>query len=465
MFKRIRSGLAICAPLSLLALQFDSHAAQAAIQSAEAWKSDAPRASEAEALQTDTLTTSAAADTRPVTQDQFKELLRIYKRQVDRFDKLEKKVNSKSGAKPSADSSDGAIDLENLSSAGIGEAPVQTGGGSHGRSGVSTPGFKVYFDLNLIARPGIENFSFDTYHSFLFFELQPTPDIQFSFDVNPSPRYYELDYQVTKKLQLRAGKIWIPFDDMSPHNIFGGRVNVSRLQAQSNAPAFLPDLWTDLGLGFRYALVDTSKFALNVYGYVVNGFREGGVDPKTNGSPYPKFSDLPSAADNNRDKAVGGRVHMLVAGKLGLGLSYYTGRWSNDTGTSAVFDAQRLSILGIDGQIRIKSTEFRVGVATMALDLPTNEVANRGGAYVELGQKFGKTNDWKALARAGLTQLDDRVLDNNPLVALGDEQIVGGTLLWKPGLIQYSIEYNRDLGYAPSKKNYSYTAARIVMAF
>jgi hypothetical protein len=411
----------------------------------------------------------AAADDRPVTQDQFKELIRIYKSQIQRFDKLEKKVNKlPAGAGKAAEPpSDGTIDLESLSSAGIAEAPVQTAGSNnfHGHGGGAIPGFKVYFDLDLISRPGVENLSFDNYHSFLFFELAPTADIQFSFDVNPSPRYYELDYQVTQKLQLRAGKIWIPFDDMSPHNIFGGRVNVTRLEAESNAPAFLPDLWTDLGVGFKYSLIDTSKFSLDVFGYVVNGFREGGRDPKGTSAIYPSFADLPTAADNNRDKALGGRVHMLVAGKVGLGVSYYTCRWNADTGTSAQYDSQRLSILGVDGQIRIRSTEFRVGLATMSVGLPTDEVANRGGAYLELGQKFGSENTWKALVRAGLTQLDDRVLDNNAAVSLGDEEIVGGTLLWKPGLIQYSIEYNRDLEQSPAKKGYSYGAARIVMAF
>lgn len=419
----------------------------------------------AQAAERDTLESSAAApaaDNRPVSQEQFKELLRIYKRTVERFDKLESKVNS--GAKGGAD--DGAVDLGSLTSAGVGQAPVQTGSSTtnpHAGAGAA-PDFKVYFDLNFISRPGVENLSFDTFHSFLFFEIMPTPDIQFSFDVSPSPRYYELDYQVLPKLQLRAGKIWIPFDDMSPHNIFGGRVNVTRLTAQSSAPAFLPDLWTDLGVGFKVSAIDRPKFSLDLYGYMVNGFRSGGSDPVTPGSPYPSFADLPTAADNNRDKAFGGRAHMLIAQKVGLGVSYYNGRWNADTGTSAG-ESRRLSILGLDGQIRIKSTEFRVGVATMAAALPTNATVNRGGAYVELGQKFGKNNEWKLLGRAGLTQLDDRVTDTNPAVALGDMQIVGGTVLWKPSLIQYSVEYSRDLAKAPSKLNYSYFCGRIVMAF
>ena len=437
-------------------------AGAALLSAPAAFSADAPAKPDA-----DTLETSAAApvDNRPVTQEQFKELLRVYKRTVDRFDKIETKVNNL----PAGGGNGEAVDLGNLSSAGVGQAPVSTGSASsQGHSGAGAmPDFKVYFDLDFIIRPGVENLSFDNYHSFLFFEILPTPDIQFSFDVSPSPHYYELDYQVTPRLQLRAGKIWIPFDDMSPHNIFGGRVNVSRLYAETGAPAFLPDLWTDLGVGFKYNIIDKPKFSMELYGYIVNGFRDGGKDPVNPGSPYPSFADLPTAADNNRDKALGGRLHMLIAQKVGLGISYYNCRWNSDTGPNATAypGSLRLSIFGVDGQIRIKNTEFRAGVASMTMDLPVGGPANRGGAYVELGQKFGKENAWKLMGRAGTAQLDDRVTDTNGQVDLGDEEIVGATLLWKPSLIQYSVEYNRDLEISPAKTNYSYFAARIVMAF
>ena len=222
-----------------------------------------------------------------------------------------------------------------------------------------------------------------------------------------------------------------------------------------------------MGVGFKYNLIDHPKFSMELYGYVVNGFRDGGKDPVTPGSPYPSFAELPTGADNNRDKALGARAHMLIAQRVGLGVSYYTCRWNGDTGLGVTTNPNplRLTIIGLDGQIRIKSTEFRLGVATMTMQLPTAGPANRGGAYVELGQKFGKNNDWKLMGRAGTAQLDDRVTDTNGQVALGDEEIVGGTLLWKPSLIQYSIEYNRDLEISPAKTNYSYFAARLVMAF
>ena len=47
---------------------------------------------------------------------------------------------------------------------------------------------------------------------------------------------------------------------------------------------------------------------------------------------------------------------------------------------------------------------------------------------------------------------------------LTDQTLVGGTLLWRPDLIEYSIEYSRDLKEIPGKPNYSYAAARVIVA-
>ncbi len=64
---------------------------------------------------------------------------------------------------------------------------------SYGRSdsaGSTAFNFKVYFDLNLVSRPGVADLTFDNYHAFLFFEGTPMPEIQFNFDVSSSPRFY-----------------------------------------------------------------------------------------------------------------------------------------------------------------------------------------------------------------------------------------------------------------------------------
>lgn len=355
-------------------------------------------------------------------------------------------------------SDDAAVDLGALDAAppaasphGHGHGHASTGGHGHG-SGLAMPTFKTYFDFALYAMPGVHDLTFNSFHTMLFFEIIPTPDLQFTFDISSSPRFFELDYKLTERLTLRMGKIWIPFDDLIPHNIFGGRVNVSKL---SPGAAFLPDIFTDLGAAVKYQIVDSMNFGLEGHLYAVNGFRSGGTDlrdPNATAEDYPSFSDAPIGADNNRNKAIGGRLHALLWRKVGLGFSYYTGRWSSTSQS-----AYGLNMLGVDTQLRFGGTQFRAGLATMSVDIPADTV-NRGGLYVEVGQRFGPRDQFKILGRGGMVQLDDRVID------VTDQTIIGGALLYQPGMIQFSAEYSRDINDVAVKKNRTLSVLRVVVA-
>jgi hypothetical protein len=404
---------------------------------------------------------SVVNDRMPVNQEQFRQAILVLKRTVERLDRAEGEVARLKAQGPAASSD--TIDLSNMGSTPQSSVPAK--GGFHGTS-VAAPTFKVYFDFDVVSRPGQEPFSFKNYHSYLFFELIPTPTIQFSFDVEPSPKYYELDLQATPKLQVRIGKIWIPFDDLSPHNIFGGRVNTSYLATNTLGNVFLPDIWADLGVGIKYNLIDTRLLSVDLHLYVVNGFGSGGNDPFGSASaPYPNFAvtgQLAGTPDNNSDKAIGGRVHATFLSGLSLGASFYTGRWTNDTGPSAE-PSERVNILGLDAQLRINRAELRTGLAYMNCGLvPGTDTTgatsfSRAGAYVEGGLKFGPKQDWKVLARTGDVQLDSR--GDLP----SDQIIAGGTLLYKPGLIEYSVEFSHDLLDRPGKLSYNYFAGRVIV--
>jgi hypothetical protein len=316
---------------------------------------------------------------------------------------------------------------------------------------------KVYFDLNLYSRPGITDLSFENFHSFLFFEATPLKDVTFTFDVEQSPRFYEIDYQITPTLQLRAGKIWVPFDDTTPHNIYGGRVNVSKLSLQvPNGVQFLPDLWTDLGVGIKWQIRDTKNLNLVADLYTVNGFQNGGKDPTGATTPYPSFNDSAlSATDNNIDKSIGARLHGIFWNRLGVGGSIFTGRWSDKSSPS-----YRLTITGFDAQYRLPpGTEFRLGIATMKIDLPTNGPVLRAGSYGEIGQYLTRNHLWKLLIRGGTLQTDDRVYDAN------DQRLVGLTIIRRIGIVQLSLEHSNDIQKVVGKNNYSFTNLRAVFAF
>lgn len=404
----------------------------------------------------------ASAPAMAAPQKSQAQVLNEYVRRLwQKVDSLEKKQRALESRQSSGggSSAGGEVNLDALPEAKQDNARP-TNALHHGRLSTVEPGFKVFFDLNLVSRPNVANFTFANYHTIFLFEMLPNADLQFSFDIAMSggtgPRFYELDYQVSPKVQVRAGKIWIPFDDMAPHNIFGGRVNVSTLNP--GQAAFLPDLWTDLGVGVKFVPIDTKALRLTTHAYVVNGFQSGGTDPLGVDTLYPSFSNTSSvntliAADQNRNKAIGGRAHALFAGYLGLGASFYTGRWTPETSIS-----KGLTIIGVDGQLRIGPTEIRAGLASMSLGLPSGDSVGRGGYYGEIGSKFGGDQKWKGLIRMGNIQLDNRAID------VTDQQLVGATLLWKPGLIEYSLQHSRDLKDVPGKLGTTYTALRMVVA-
>ncbi|RYZ80284.1 MAG: hypothetical protein EOP04_26170 [Proteobacteria bacterium] len=300
-------------------------------------------------------------------------------------------------------------------------------------------------------------------------EYTPTPEFTFMAEVSSSPRFYEVAYQISPKIQVRWGKVWIPFDDLSPHNIFGGRVNTSKLAYQPNL-MLLPDIWADLGVVGKFRLMENNKNTVDAHLYVVNGFQQTtdstGAVIQT-GSIYPNFASTTGGAlgDNNSQKDFGGRLQYKYGQSFSLGGSYYKGTYTDRSYPStSVADKKMhgLSILGLDVQFRpTNMTEVRAGYVTMSVDLKSTDTvtkAKRGGTYVELGQKFGADRTWKALIRGGQVQADDRV------ATAGDLSIVGITLLKMVGPLQFSIEYNKDSKQAAGKSAMTYGAFRIVTA-
>ena len=216
----------------------------------------------------------------------------------------------------------GAVDLDALNSDSGGDKKGV--GESHAVSAAASgPVFKILFDLLLDYRPGISPLMFDNYHSFVLADVFPRPDLHFMFEVNPAPRFYELDYQATSRLTIRGGRIFIPFDELDPHNSFGGRYNTS-LVAQPGGAAFLPDIWADYGLGLKYQIADSKELSLVTDFYVTNGFGSGGTDPYPGSSVkyYPSFSNIlgaPGSPSTTNDKAFGARLHANILGTLGVG--------------------------------------------------------------------------------------------------------------------------------------------------
>ena len=332
------------------------------------------------------------------------------------------------------------------------------------------PHFQFYYDFVLRSWKGNaseSDFGFDSYHQRLLVEFTPNPDLMFLADLLRQ-NYFEVDYMLSSKVQARWGRIWIPFDDMSPHNMFGGRINTSDFR-QGNETAFLPDIWADLGVGVKITLADSSGYSSELHAYVVNGFQQNssggspvdGEGASGTNAPYPTFDGTTGGSgDNNNDKAIGARWHSVFGRRFGLGVSAYRDVYTNKN----VEKKLGISMLGLDIQLRpTATTQIRMGYTTANVSLDETKSSRgsymRGGTYVELGQRFGMDDRWKFLVRAGSSQNDNRVVD------ISDKTIVGATLLKNFGSVEAQINYFRDLHQVSTKVAYNYGEFRVVTAF
>jgi len=333
------------------------------------------------------------------------------------------------------------------------------------------PVFKAYFDLLLLARPRVKDFTFTTLHTLLLVDFIPNDKLEFGFEVEGF-RYYELKWKINEKLRLKIGKIWIPFGDMNPHNTFGGFINNSETMTPTadGGQRFLPDIWADLGVGATYTLFEKNGFQLIGDIYLVNGFGQTTDVDDVNGAvgaPYPSFAEPGGrlATDNNKDKAVGARLYGLINRNITLGVSFYTGVYSNQepADPSLVPDSLKLTMLGINALWRInRKFEVRMGYITMNVDLQNfNDVAQfakRNAVYGEV--KYNINDRWSVLARGGGINNDDRVDDPN------DKTIVGAKVIWNVDtMIQLSLEHHKDIRDVTGvdKYNRDYTALRFVV--
>ncbi|MBI1859946.1 MAG: hypothetical protein HYR96_03390 [Deltaproteobacteria bacterium] len=329
--------------------------------------------------------------------------------------------------------------------------------GIHPQTALAKPNFMALFDLLLTYQPkNTPSLTFQNDHSLLLLKINPTTNLEFAFEVSPNPRFFELDYDLYPGLEFRVGRIWIPFDEDNAHKYYGGRPILVAL-LQPNASTFLPEIWTDMGVGVKVSLLSIEGTEVALHGYVVNGFGDlssgdPNPDATVRGQSYPDFSSIQSS-DNNDNKAVGGRIAISVRDLLSFGASVYRGSYPN-RGTSQAF----LNLFGLDGKVRLGALELRGGNIYGEVELVGSQVAGfrRGGYYGEIGLWV---NQWKVALRGGQAQQDSRFL------AVTDQTIGGAIVSYHPGALHFSVEYSRDFEAREGKTNTDYAAVRMSAHF
>ncbi len=159
--------------------------------------------------------------------------------------------------------------------------------------------FDVNFEMqNPMEDENLRQSSIRNYHKFLFLKVTPTDKITLDAEVLDLS-YYEIAYALTSRLNLRAGKIWVPFGATPFHHYYGGR------QGDPFTGLLLPNVWSEFGGSINGQLFSGDNMALAGDLFAIRGFQNqlGEVISFTNGGADDVF-------------AYGGRAHLSIGTRI-----------------------------------------------------------------------------------------------------------------------------------------------------
>lgn len=216
---------------------------------------------------------------------------------------------------------------------------------------------------------------------------------------------------------LRFGRILVPMGSYTVHPIYGGSVK--------NADLLLHQFWSDYGASLKASF----GHALEAEIFAVNG-------TEVWGDSTIKLKAM--LEDNNRTKAVGGRVRFATQGGLMLFASYMhdatTSMELGDRGDSAF--AIGLDLVGLDASLRTGPVTWKAGVLSGWVKSDGFTDYRMAGWYAE--SKFRFAEQWAVRLRGGQVDPDDRIEDGN------DQGNVNLSLLWNKGPLDVGLTWHRN---------------------
>ena len=182
------------------------------------------------------------------------------------------------------------------------------------------------------------------------------------------------DFKLSGFFTQRAGIVLIPF----------GRINIlhdSDARDTTERPLYskyiIPSTWMDTGVG-AYGGFDIADVEVFYEGYIINGISDTDSlssddisESKGIRSARPNFK-----IDNNKSKAIVGRLGISPMLNLELGTSLYRGAYDDN-------DDYNLTILGLDGIYNFKKHELVFEYADSYLGVKTSQPSRMRGYYIE----------------------------------------------------------------------------------
>ena len=308
-------------------------------------------------------------------------------------------------------------------------------------------GFKLFVDMLADYRVGERSFAFRPNHTYVILQVSVEDDVGFLFHISEDPIFYELEYNLTPRLSLLLGKLFVPFGINDFHHIIGGRVD-----EQSH---FLPETWGDFGLGVKHVAYDGPALSAEYVLYAVNGFKGTEEPVIASGTP----------TDNNFSKGLGSRVRLSFLRSYVATASTYYDVWDADDEQQLLFYAlggevqscafgnlpvlNRMSFRGewARGEIQVPGENFQRGILKHAFA--------RSGYFAEMNAALLRNLVFRV--RAGRINPDNTVTDDGdievyePAILIGQGKKIWWTVAYqftaRPGL-DYDPENPADVAYA-----------------
>lgn len=126
------------------------------------------------------------------------------------------------------------------------------------------------FDINLEAEDmgSDKGQRFRTYHNFVFLKADVSERLVLEAEI-VDRTYYEIKYRFSEWLQLRGGRLWVPFGLTPFHHYYGG------VQGDPFTGKLVPNVWAEQGLALSYSLYDAGA-VVDGDTYAIRGFDANG---------------------------------------------------------------------------------------------------------------------------------------------------------------------------------------------
>lgn len=188
--------------------------------------------------------------------------------------------------------------------------------------------------------------------------------------------YAVTDFRFTEALNFRGGVILSPLGSFnllhdSPLNDLTARPVVSR--------QIIPSTLSEAGMGFFGTTYPGEESVLSYEAYFVNGFDEGIIDGE--GQLRIRGGRGSQKSDNNKDKAIVGRLGFSPVLGTNVGASIHTGNYDDA-------DEHRLTIAALDAKVTFGALELQGEAAwadaSIDRDAHPDTAEKQAGAYAQV---------------------------------------------------------------------------------